>query len=892
MMKKRKVVAAALAVFTSVACVTAYADHNTLGTYHWGANPSNQYEFENWLGKEQQYILDFVGDETWNSISEPYWLTSVWKNTKYNHSVILSVPLLPQSPAGCSLEDGAAGRYNQYFVRLAEHLVQMGMEKTIIRPGWEMNGNWYRWAAGGKEQTYAAYFANVVTAMRSVNGAEFQFLWNPAMGEQNADVLACYPGNDYVDFVGLDVYDESWAPNTYPIPASASDSEAALRRTNAWDSALTRTYGLNWLTEFAAKNGKPIIIGEWGLDIRPDGHGGGDDAAFVTRMHDWLQAHDDLIFAHVYFDVTAPDGDHAISNGEDTSFPAGAQEFKRLWGPEGSGMDIITPGEDGENASITVLDILVNSAARTVTIKGRLSDLQPSAGITVKVLGLGAAAEQITVSDVIHAGETVSGADGSFLYKFQMKAGSLSTDETQKYPVILDASGYKTAVCYMNYADYSAVSAALNDLKNSASANEVKTKLGRYANILINTPLYYMDGVITDRALNAAAETLYNARGSAFADEETFNKALKDALILNALRYAGSFDSFLYIIEQYNETIGLDYSNKTYAGSIIGDKQNIFKKMYDVRNGLDSYETLRNVFLETVFSEAINQGKRADISAVIKDMGDFCIQRKPAARESINGYRSASDTARAYIDMELYKAAPADFNKLLETLRLAYEGQKTQSSNTSGGSSGGSGGGGSSTHVQFVYGDEPAETGRDVIFSDLGSVQWAKERILSLAEKGIVSGYNGKFNPSDCITRSEFVKLIVSAFGLYDADAVSSYADAQAHWSDKYVASAAKYGIVKGFSETEFGCDYPITREDMTVIIERTVKAFTDINADAGSPKTFGDSGSISGYAAEAVAFVTATGIINGYEDNTFRPRNNATRAEAAVVIYSLINRE
>ncbi len=47
--------------------------------------------------------------------------------------------------------------------------------------------------------------------------------------------------------------------------------------------------------------------------------------AFVGRMHDWLEANNDIIFAHIYFDVTAPDGDHAISGR--TNFQNAADEF-------------------------------------------------------------------------------------------------------------------------------------------------------------------------------------------------------------------------------------------------------------------------------------------------------------------------------------------------------------------------------------------------------------------------------------------------------------------------------------------------------------------------------------------------------------------------------------
>lgn len=331
-MKKKKTFAVLLAAALLAAGGTdaALADHNTFGTYHWGAQPELHYSFESWLGAEQDYVLDFVGDEGWYSIAEPYWLTSVWKETKYKNKLILSIPMLPKLE-GVSLESGANGDYDGWFRLLAQHLINMGMEDTVIRIGWEMNGGWYKWAAAGHEADYAVYFANIVTAMRSVEGGNFRFFWNPAIGWLSADTEKCYPGDDYVDYIGLDVYDECWEDDTYPIPEGASEVESLRRRAKAFISLKNRTWGLNWLTDFARAHNKKVIIGEWGTDIRSDSHGGGDNPFFVQWMHDWFVDNEDVIYAHMYFDVTAPDGDHKLS-GETTQFPNAALKFKQLWG--------------------------------------------------------------------------------------------------------------------------------------------------------------------------------------------------------------------------------------------------------------------------------------------------------------------------------------------------------------------------------------------------------------------------------------------------------------------------------------------------------------------------------------------------------------------------------
>ena len=80
------------------------------------------------------------------------------------------------------------------------------------------------WAATtpSAEASFAAYFQQIVTAMRSVPGEQFRFVWNPDAGaftQSGYSVAAAYPGNAYVDVIGLDAYDQSWAMPQTPTNA-------------------------------------------------------------------------------------------------------------------------------------------------------------------------------------------------------------------------------------------------------------------------------------------------------------------------------------------------------------------------------------------------------------------------------------------------------------------------------------------------------------------------------------------------------------------------------------------------------------------------------------------------------------------------------------------------
>ena len=190
--------------------------------------------------------------------------------------------------------------------------------------------------------------------------------------------------------------------------------------------------------------------------------------------------------------------------------------------------------------------------------------------------------------------------------------------------------------------------------------------------------------------------------------------------------------------------------------------------------------------------------------------------------------------------------------------------------------------------IEIPGSDKPAD--EVVNFSDLESVPWAKEAIEALAAKGVIRGPgDGTFRPDNKVTRAEILKMLMMAFGFVDKNAVSTFSDVkEGMWYYEAVATAEKLGIVKGKGDGSFGVNEYITRQDMAVMVYR-VSLILDMNLGTGSSEVrFVDKNDISAYALEAVAAMQEKGIINGIGDNRFAPKNNATRAEAAVIIYRL----
>ena len=125
----------------------------------------------------------------------------------------------------------------------------------------------------------------------------------------------------------------------------------------------------------------------------------------------------------------------------------------------------------------------------------------------------------------------------------------------------------------------------------------------------------------------------------------------------------------------------------------------------------------------------------------------------------------------------------------------------------------------------------------------------------------------------------------VLAFDLLDEDAVYDFTDGDdGAWYAKYIASAKKSGILAGYEDGSFGDGQEITREDMAVFVYR-LSGLESVEPQ----KLFADDAMISGYAKEAVYSLNAAGIINGMGDNNFAPHTRATRAQAAKIIYSVM---
>jgi hypothetical protein len=182
-------------------------------------------------------------------------------------------------------------------------------------------------------------------------------------------------------------------------------------------------------------------------------------------------------------------------------------------------------------------------------------------------------------------------------------------------------------------------------------------------------------------------------------------------------------------------------------------------------------------------------------------------------------------------------------------------------------------------------------------FTDLPAEHWAYADINKMVGLGLVSGISStEFAPERNITRAEFAALLVRALGIQPTVQIyGKFNDVPADkWCFNTVNTAADLGLLSGYSQNSFGPDDPVTREQMAVMITRALSYkginITSNESEMGALSVFGDRQNISSWAVNGVNTAVKHGIIKGRSTVQFAPRENASRAEAAVMILRMYN--
>ena len=201
-----------------------------------------------------------------------------------------------------------------------------------------------------------------------------------------------------------------------------------------------------------------------------------------------------------------------------------------------------------------------------------------------------------------------------------------------------------------------------------------------------------------------------------------------------------------------------------------------------------------------------------------------------------------------------------------------------------GGNSGSGNGSGNPTNTA-----PPIDNNPDQKFDDVPDSHWAAKDIEELVKLGAINGKSDNiFEPEADITRAEFVKILVNALGLKADVSSNNFRDVSENdWYYDSVMIASTLGIVNGVAEDEFAPHQNITREQMAAMLYRTLTVM-EVEIENVSDNPFRDFDEISEFARQAVLSLQNISIINGVTEDTFAPKDYATRAQAAALINRL----
>ncbi|MFC3127369.1 glycosyl hydrolase, partial [Pseudoroseomonas globiformis] len=275
-----------------------------LGVYV-GNNVNDLHRFSSWLGDKPDYVHGVVGYANWKDyVSSAAWQASIWKPTGID--VQWSVPIISKEG---NLGTAASGAYNQYYRQVAEALLKNtpGDGPIMVRTGWEANGDWFFWNAIGKEEAFKGAFRQMSSTFKQVSD-RFKFEWNINHANGGINPESIYPGDAYVDVMGMDFYYKPEFQGSNPVAA--------------FDRIVNEKYGLKWFEEFAKAHNKPTAYSEWGVK--------GDNAGpFVQAAKAWFDQHKPILQSYWDSNAAYPG---MLSDNSDPKTGAAFKAAFRNWG--------------------------------------------------------------------------------------------------------------------------------------------------------------------------------------------------------------------------------------------------------------------------------------------------------------------------------------------------------------------------------------------------------------------------------------------------------------------------------------------------------------------------------------------------------------------------------
>ncbi|HKP63025.1 MAG TPA: hypothetical protein VJV78_40090 [Polyangiales bacterium] len=281
-----------------------------------GAHAGNELkdftDFANYRGRPIAVATVFPDRaRDWDGVVMPWPLDAM---RGFAGTLVLSLPLYPEGQ-GYDNRACAAGEYDSEWRKLGTNLSARGRANSILRLGWGWNDLEHEWRADADLANWITCFRRVVSAVRStLPGVRITWDFNPPGPPHvmTGDPYAAYPGDDYVDYVGFEVFDE------YPPAPDAA----------AWDARCNTPAGLCRLMAFAREHGKRVGISEWGV-VTCGASSGGDNPYFIQRTVETFDENSDIMQYEAYFESGATEPCSDLGTGSPA--PHAAERYRQLY---------------------------------------------------------------------------------------------------------------------------------------------------------------------------------------------------------------------------------------------------------------------------------------------------------------------------------------------------------------------------------------------------------------------------------------------------------------------------------------------------------------------------------------------------------------------------------
>ncbi len=541
----------------------------------------------------------------------------------------------------------------------------------------------------------------------------------------------------------------------------------------------------------------------------------------------------------------------------------------------------------------------IDDVKEYVTIYGSVEGAKYLDRITVEVLKPGVEVSRDDVptkesikEDFIHITQLLADRNGAYSLEIDM-----SGMDAAFYAVRVNGEvGEKKfffATTATKESELGAVKRICNAPNNAATITRLVNKLdsANPDSVIINM-FGVTDPLVAQVDAQMLAKTLYalvEADATITATPAGLKRGLETATHLIAMN-DGKGDAAYYGTELgVSEEMQKIYSEEISAEAKASFIANNFKgkEIYTVADAKDAYEE------GIILAYLASIDAYSDVEKIIEIYGE----EAGVDMDDFNDLKSTNQTKLfEYIAEKNNIDTLEDFKKAVNSkVEDLLDSQKDSSS---GGGGGGGFGGGSSGNI--VAGN--TQTNTPIIptdmsgnFADMAGYEWAAEAVNALYEKGMVSGVGDSlFAPGREITREEMVAMLIRAFGfdtkLAAEDASVPFTDVDTTaWYAPYIKIAYENGYVAGVSDTEFGLGRIITREEAATMVNRIAISMDKVFS--AESEAFTDDSLIADYAKEHVYALKNAGVISGIGDGSFAPKNNCNRAQAAVIIYTLINK-